>query len=151
MKSPKASAQNSRSYPFSVMVCPRLSAGRCPFVSADHHQLSYHFVFGDGPIASRISRRTRYPQDSRPNRHSPNGLFYVIREMAFLHPADGQEIGEGPHHSIADIVLRPPKPPGAMVYLDLRDCETLHLGKGRKKAVHAIEELHVFQTFPLKS
>ncbi len=54
------------------------------------------------------------------------------------------------NHSIADRVLCPPKPPGAVVYLDLGYREALHLGEGREEPVHAIEELHVFQAFFLK-
>jgi len=74
-----------------------------------------------------------------------DGLVYLIREMAFLHPTHCQEVGKGPYHSVADIVLRPPEPPGAVVHLDLCYREALHLYEGREKPVHTIEELQVLQ------
>src|SRR5208337_4346351 len=89
-------------------------------------------------------------QGHRSTTRLSDGLFYLISEMSFLHPTDSQKVGKGPDHSIADIVLRPSKPPGAVVYLDLRYREALHLGKGRKEPVHTVEELHVFQTFSSK-
>ncbi len=72
-----------------------------------------------------------------------DSLLYLVAKMPFLHPTNGQEIEKGLHHSIADIVLCPPEPPGAVVYLDLRYREALHLGEGRKEPVHAVEELHM--------
>jgi len=69
--------------------------------------------------------------------------------MPSLHPTDGQKIGKGPDHSIADSVLCRPKPPGSVVHLDLCYGAALHLCKGREEAVHAVEELQFLETLPL--
>ena len=69
--------------------------------------------------------------------------------MPLLHPPDGQEVGKGPDHSIADSVLSRPEPTVSVVHFDLCYCVTLHLRKGWQEAMHAAEELQLLETLPL--
>ena len=81
---------------------------------------------------------------------SPDGLLYLIIEMPSFHPTDSQKVGKGPYHSIADIVLCCPKPPGSVVHLDLSYHKTFHLCEGVEKPMHAVEQLQVLKTLTSK-
>ena len=81
-------------------------------------------------------------------RISPNALsrrqgLIAVSQRPLLHPPDGNEVVQAYEEAIPDSVLGHPMRTGEVTDRNFRHAEPLHLGQGREKAVHPLEQLEL--------